>query len=146
MEYLEKRECEYDLKTSVDFYKQLLLGRGNNRDYLFLLEKAMYDIGHEDDLVIELANEVRKVLGIVGVGIPVEKKKSGSSRIPLKSHIQPLQLRPLPGDLRFEDFGFIADFETVRDIKENLCYLSYDYEREYQLGLRLPSLLRIILT
>lgn len=137
MEYLEKRECEYDLKTSVDFYKEgdtkqaaitgvivftstpdkesnkYYLGPapledmarqiatafgpcGNNRDYLFLLEKAMFDIGHEDDLVIELANEVRKVLGIMGVGIPVEKKKSGSSRIPLKSHIQPLQLRPLP--------------------------------------------------
>ncbi|XP_010548528.1 PREDICTED: gamma-glutamylcyclotransferase 2-2 [Tarenaya hassleriana] len=104
MEYLERRECEYDLKTYVDFYKEddplqaavtgvmvftstpdkvankFYLGPapledmarqiatavgpcGNNREYLFLLEKAMHDIGHEDDYVIELANEVRKVLG-----------------------------------------------------------------------------------
>ena len=35
---------------------------GNNRDYLFSMEKAMFDIGHEDDYVIRLANEVRKVL------------------------------------------------------------------------------------
>ncbi|KAG1364183.1 Gamma-glutamylcyclotransferase 2-1 [Cocos nucifera] len=103
MQYLERRECEYDQKTSVDFYKEednlkpavtgvlvftsipdkkinkYYLGPasldetarqiatasgpcGNNRDYLFLLEKAMFNIGHEDDYVIELANEVRKVL------------------------------------------------------------------------------------
>ncbi|KEH39746.1 cation transporter ChaC [Medicago truncatula] len=35
------------------------------RDCIFLLEKAMYDIGHEDDMVIELANEVRKVLSVL---------------------------------------------------------------------------------
>ncbi|TQE00585.1 hypothetical protein C1H46_013829 [Malus baccata] len=109
MEYLERRECEYDSKTLVDFYKegefsqsepfltgvivftstldkesnkcylgpapledmarQIATAFGpcvNNRDYLFLLEKAMFDIGHEEDHVIELANEVRKVLGITG--------------------------------------------------------------------------------
>ncbi|KAL5974209.1 Gamma-glutamylcyclotransferase 2-2 [Asimina triloba] len=104
MEYLERRECEYDLKESVDFYKEgereptvtgvlvftstmdketnkYYLGPapledmarqiaiasgpcGNNRDYLFSLEKAMLDIGHVDDSVVELAHAVRKVLMI----------------------------------------------------------------------------------
>ncbi|XP_057833682.1 gamma-glutamylcyclotransferase 2-2 [Cryptomeria japonica] len=103
LEYLERRECEYDIKTYVDFYQEadsetpLLSGVlvftstpdikykyflgpaplevmasqiakavgpcGNNRDYLFQLEKALYDIGHEDDEVIELSNEVRRILG-----------------------------------------------------------------------------------
>ncbi|KAL2236155.1 UNVERIFIED_CONTAM: Gamma-glutamylcyclotransferase 2-1 [Sesamum indicum] len=166
MAYLERRECEYDQKTLVDFFKvscalisllafltisvvvdnskaeregqgfstfaddmfvSLNLGRftstpdrisnkyylgpapledmarqiamafgpcGNNRDYLFLLEKAMFDIGHEDDYVIELANEVRKVLGVVG-GVRKEKKLSAPSDVPLKSFLSP-KLMPLP--------------------------------------------------
>ncbi|WCJ30559.1 Gamma-glutamylcyclotransferase 2-2 [Euphorbia peplus] len=137
MEYLERRECEYDEKTLVDFYKEgdnlqptltgvivftstadkvsnkYYLGPapleemasqiatangpcGNNRDYLFSLEKALFDIGYEDDMVIELANEVRKVLGIVGNGVCKEKKPA--SLIGLKSHMPALQLRvhPLP--------------------------------------------------
>ncbi|KAJ4848448.1 Gamma-glutamylcyclotransferase 2-2 [Turnera subulata] len=65
---------------------------GNNRDYLFLLEKAMFDIGHEDDMVIELANEVRKVLN----GVSKEKKLAVPTPIALKSRIPSLQLRPLP--------------------------------------------------
>ncbi|XVE97215.1 hypothetical protein REPUB_Repub03eG0001400 [Reevesia pubescens] len=75
---------------------------GNNRDYIFLLEKAMFDIGHEDDIVIELANEVRKVLGTLGKGISKEKKLVGSPLIPLKSQTQTqtqissIQLRLLP--------------------------------------------------
>ncbi|ERN05593.1 hypothetical protein AMTR_s00007p00269310 [Amborella trichopoda] len=103
LQYLERRECEYDLKVYTDFYREgedsptltgvmlfistpdeetnkYYLGPasvenmasqiaeatgpcGNNRDYLFHLEKALFDIGHEDSSVIELANEVRKVLG-----------------------------------------------------------------------------------
>lgn len=136
MEYLERRECEYDLKTLVDFYKEAdtvepfltgvivftstpdkisnkyYLGPapldemarqiatavgpcGNNKDYLFLLEKALFDIGHEDDMVIELAIEVRKVLEIVGVKVPKEKKLAGPLHISLKSNIPALQHRPL---------------------------------------------------
>lgn len=59
------------------------------------MEKALYDIGHEDDYIIELANEVRKVLGIVG-SFPKEKKLLGPSQIPLNSHISPVKIRPLP--------------------------------------------------
>ncbi|KAG8381980.1 hypothetical protein BUALT_Bualt05G0028900 [Buddleja alternifolia] len=135
MAYLERRECEYDEKTLVDFFKEgeseqphltgvivftstpdkisnkYYLGPapledmarqiatafgpcGNNRDYLFCLEKAMFDIGHEDDYVIELANEVRKVLGVVGCS-PKKKKLSGLSDAPLKSSLSPLKLAPL---------------------------------------------------
>ncbi|KAH9760003.1 gamma-glutamylcyclotransferase 2-2 [Citrus sinensis] len=133
--YLERRECEYDSKTLVDFYREgepsqpaltgvivftstpdkvsnkYYLGPapleemarqiatavgpcGNNRDYLFKLEKAMFDIGHEDDYIIELANEVRKELGTAEKGILKERKLVGSSsRMPLtKSHIPTLQL------------------------------------------------------
>lgn len=36
---------------------------GNNRDYVFKLEQAMNSIGHADQAVIMLANEVRKILG-----------------------------------------------------------------------------------
>ncbi|RWW63122.1 hypothetical protein BHE74_00029723 [Ensete ventricosum] len=48
-----------------DMARQIATARGpcgNNRDYLFRLERALFDIGHEDDMVIELADEVRKVL------------------------------------------------------------------------------------
>ncbi|XP_078161553.1 gamma-glutamylcyclotransferase 2-1-like [Carex rostrata] len=105
MQYLRRRECEYDNIALVDFYKEgetlkptvtgvqvfvstpdpvgnkYYLGPaplqemamqiatatgpcGNNRDYLFLLEKALSDIGHEDDYITQLAKEVRKNLQI----------------------------------------------------------------------------------
>jgi hypothetical protein len=51
--------------------------------------------GHEDEMVIELAKEVRKVLGITGNGIPTEKKITGTSPKALISHMPVLQLRPL---------------------------------------------------
>ncbi|CAF2036347.1 gamma-glutamylcyclotransferase 2-1 [Brassica rapa] len=59
---------------------------GNNREYLFKLEKAMHDIEHEDEYVIELANEVRKHLDL-----PKEVKallKPVVSRVSIKSHSQ----------------------------------------------------------
>ncbi|XP_054789011.1 gamma-glutamylcyclotransferase 2-1-like [Prosopis cineraria] len=130
MQYLERRECEYDQRSLVNFYKEgdsmnpaltgviaftstadkankYYLGPapledmarqiatasgpcGNNRDYLFRLEKAMYDIGHEDDLVIELANEVRKVLGVVGDVTPREGRLAHPSHVPIPV------LHPLP--------------------------------------------------
>ncbi|MCL7023011.1 hypothetical protein MKW94_030326 [Papaver nudicaule] len=143
MEYLERRECEYDLKTSVDFYREddphkpavtgvlvftstpckisnkYYLGPapledmarqiatatgpcGNNRDYLFKLEKALAEIGHEDDMVIELANEVRSVLA--RIERPKEKLSlstgiSDTSRISLKAAHLPSPLHLIGGPL-----------------------------------------------
>ncbi|AQK94321.1 Gamma-glutamylcyclotransferase 2-2 [Zea mays] len=121
MQYLERRECEYDQKISIDFYNEgdplkpamtgvlvfvstpdpignkYYLGpaplqdmarqiatangpTGYNRDYLFSMEKALASISHEDDSIIELANEVRKVLN------RTKKTKITGANASLKSH------------------------------------------------------------
>ncbi|XP_037452206.1 gamma-glutamylcyclotransferase 2-2-like [Triticum dicoccoides] len=131
MQYLERRECEYDQKISVDFYRdgnslepavtdvlvfvstpdpvgnKYYLGpaaledmakqiatasgpNGYNRDYLFSMEKALSNISHEDDSIIVLADEVRKVLSR-----STEKKVTGSD-IPLKSHTPVVHISALP--------------------------------------------------
>ncbi|XP_020578007.1 gamma-glutamylcyclotransferase 2-1-like [Phalaenopsis equestris] len=131
MRYLERRECEYDKKALVDFYKEgddfqpavtgvtlfistpdkivnrYYLGPasfeemartiatangpcGNNREYLFSLEKAMLHIGHKDDYVIELANEVRRVLR----GLK-DKKAVGTLFAAIKSKLPLIQVVPL---------------------------------------------------
>ncbi|KAG0482511.1 hypothetical protein HPP92_010595 [Vanilla planifolia] len=63
---------------------------GNNRDYLFLMEKALSDIGHEDDYVIKLANEVRKVL----YGLNDEKTIVAHDAV--KAKLPLVRLSPLP--------------------------------------------------
>lgn len=133
MQYLERRECEYDTKASVDFYKEgdvlipavtgvmvftstpdkesnkYYLGPapmeemarqistatgpcGNNMEYLFLLEKAMFDIGHQDEYVIDLANEVRRVLGRLK---DMKTVATAAAHISLKSHLPLMHLTPL---------------------------------------------------
>lgn len=79
----------------------------------------MFDIGHEDDYVIELANEVRKVLGTVGIGMPKEKKLLGpSSYIPLKPLSSPIKVRPLPEGVVMDSWGEEIIKETERKKKE----------------------------
>ncbi|KAJ3679454.1 hypothetical protein LUZ60_017465 [Juncus effusus] len=131
MEYLERRECEYDKKISVDFYEEggplrpvvtgvlvfvstpdtkinkYYLGPapldemarqiatasgpcGNNREYLFSLEKALFNIGHEENYVITLANEVRKVL----TKLKEKKNKINGAHLSVKSHLSLMQLPP----------------------------------------------------
>ncbi|CAN6251506.1 unnamed protein product [Urochloa humidicola] len=131
MQYLERRECEYDQKISVDFFKEgdslkpavtgvlvfvstpdpignkYYLGpaplqdmasqiatangpTGYNRDYLFSMEKALASISHEDDSIIELANEVRKVLN------RTKEVKITGSDVSLKSHVPLVHLSALP--------------------------------------------------
>ncbi|KAK4277059.1 hypothetical protein QN277_015114 [Acacia crassicarpa] len=135
MQYLERRECEYDQKTLVDFYKETdtlnpaltgvivftstpdksnkyYLGPaplcnmarqiaaacgpcGNNKDYIFLLEMALRDIGREDDMVIELANEVRKVIEDIE-NVITKDKLVGPEQLPYPHNPTPaLQLHSL---------------------------------------------------
>ncbi|KAH0459267.1 hypothetical protein IEQ34_012081 [Dendrobium chrysotoxum] len=138
MQYLEKRECEYDKKALVKFYKvtksshvlplvqslicgchlyrfistpDIIANRyylgpapleemarqiatangpcGNNRDYLFYLEKAMLQIGHEDEYVTELANEVRRVLGVL------KDNKAFDPHFPVKPKLSLIKTVPL---------------------------------------------------
>ncbi|XP_068637753.1 gamma-glutamylcyclotransferase 2-1-like [Aristolochia californica] len=132
MQYLERRECEYDHKALVDFYvegdilnpavtevivftstpdketNKYYLGPapldemarqistafgpcGNNRDYLFSLEKAMLDIGHVEEMVVQLANEVRRILS--AGARPIEKKAITGVHIPLLPDLPLMQMQ-----------------------------------------------------
>lgn len=42
--------------------------------------------------------------------------------------------------LRGYAFNHTADFETVRQIKEKLCYVAYDVEQEQRLALETTNL------
>uniref|UniRef100_K3YVU4 Uncharacterized protein n=1 Tax=Setaria italica TaxID=4555 RepID=K3YVU4_SETIT len=63
---------------------------GYNRDYLFSMEKALASIIHEDDSIIELANEVRKVLN------RTKEAKITGSDVSLQSHVPLVHLSALP--------------------------------------------------
>lgn len=52
--------------------------------------------GHEDDYVIELANEVRKVVLNLGLAMTKDKRLLGSSYMRLSSLVSPINLRMLP--------------------------------------------------
>lgn len=54
--------------------------------------------GHEDDMVIELANEVRNILGKVGKGVILKEKKKpvgSTTHLPFMSFISGVQVHPL---------------------------------------------------
>lgn len=72
-----------------EFTEKVLFRRGN-----FLLPHLLYT-GHEDDYVIELANEVRKVLGVIEIENTKEIISQSSSYISVKSLGFPISW-PLP--------------------------------------------------
>ncbi|XP_008781720.1 gamma-glutamylcyclotransferase 2-1 isoform X2 [Phoenix dactylifera] len=155
MKYLERRECEYDQKTSVDFYKEEDLLRpavtgvlvftstpdkkaskyylgpapleetarqiatahgpcGNNRDYLFLLEKALFNIGHQDDCVIELANEVRKIIGsLKGTGVVSYVRKDTPSFMRIHHWMGQWPLRDLCGRMNGKVWSALRSVQDV---------------------------------
>ncbi|TXG62383.1 hypothetical protein EZV62_013746 [Acer yangbiense] len=100
-------KCMSPITDHFNFYSATASGPGgNNREYLFKLEKALNDIGESSsfEVIIENYNihivmRKRRVLGIVEKDFVIkEKKLVGSSHIPLKTahNIMALKLhRPL---------------------------------------------------
>nr|XP_007161338.1 hypothetical protein PHAVU_001G060800g [Phaseolus vulgaris]ESW33332.1 hypothetical protein PHAVU_001G060800g [Phaseolus vulgaris] len=88
-------------------------------------------------LVIESGDGVTHVVPVVdGCSFPHITKRMNVAGRHITSYLVDLLSR------RGYALNRTADFETVREIKEKLCYISYDYKREYQLGLETTILVK----
>ncbi|OIV97781.1 hypothetical protein TanjilG_12538 [Lupinus angustifolius] len=172
MQYLERRECEYDQKTLVSFYNEedslnpVLTGVivftstadkankyylgpapvedmarqiatahgpfGNNRDYLLLLEKAMSDIGHEDDYVIVLANEVRKELGMVNVA-PKDKNLVAPAKLQHSTHVVKSLAKNLLRTFLLPSWCWVAVFLLVYELGQGMIEVANDLTERVEL-------------
>ncbi|KAL2951984.1 hypothetical protein AAZX31_19G085700 [Glycine max] len=88
-------------------------------------------------LVIDSGDGVTHVVPVVdGYSFPHLTKRMNVAGRHITSYLVDLLSR------RGYALNRTADFETVREIKEKLCYISYDYKREYQLGLETTILVK----
>ncbi|KAK1282514.1 Actin-related protein 2 [Acorus calamus] len=88
-------------------------------------------------LVIDSGDGVTHVVPVVdGYSFPHLTKRMNVAGRHITSYLVDLLLR------RGYSMNKTADFETARQIKEKLCYISYDYKREYQLGLETTILVK----
>ncbi|KAL1547395.1 Actin-related protein 2 [Salvia divinorum] len=91
---------------------------------------TLYAQGLLTGLVIDSGDGVTHVVPVVdGYSFPHLTKRMNVAGRHITSYLLDLLMR------RGYAMNRNADFETVRNIKEKLCYISYDYKREYQLGL-----------
>ncbi|KAK9061279.1 hypothetical protein SSX86_018459 [Deinandra increscens subsp. villosa] len=98
---------------------------------------TLYAQGLLTGLVIDSGDGVSHVVPVVdGYSFPHLTKRMNVAGRHITSYLVDLLLR------RGYAMNKSADFETVRDIKEKLCYISYDYKREYQLGLETTILVK----
>ncbi|CAL5370406.1 unnamed protein product [Camellia sinensis] len=98
---------------------------------------TLYAQGLLTGLVIDSGDGVTHVVPVVdGYSFPHLTKRMNVAGRHITSYLVDLLLR------RGYAMNRTADFETVRDIKEKLCYISYDYKREYQLGLETTILVK----
>ncbi|XP_042013898.1 actin-related protein 2-like isoform X2 [Salvia splendens] len=102
---------------------------------------TLYAQGLLTGLVIDSGDGVTHVVPVVdGYSFPHLTKRMNVAGRHITSYLLDLLMR------RGYAMNRNADFETVRNIKEKLCYISYDYKREYQLGLDTTILVKIILS
>uniref|UniRef100_A0A0D9X785 Actin-related protein 2 n=1 Tax=Leersia perrieri TaxID=77586 RepID=A0A0D9X785_9ORYZ len=98
---------------------------------------SLYAQGLLTGLVIDSGDGVTHVVPVVdGFSYPHITKRMNVAGRHITSYLVDLLSR------RGYAMNKSADFETVREIKEKLCYLSYDYKREYQLGLETTILVK----
>ncbi|CAN6572461.1 unnamed protein product [Malus baccata var. baccata] len=98
---------------------------------------TLYAQGLLTGLVIDSGDGVTHVVPVVdGYSFPHLTKRMNVAGRHITSYLVDLLSR------RGYSMNRTADFETVREIKEKLCYISYDYKREYQLGLETTILVK----
>ncbi|KAH9791859.1 actin-related protein 2 [Citrus sinensis] len=98
---------------------------------------TLYAQGLLTGLVIDSGDGVTHVVPVVdGYSFPHLTKRMNVAGRHITSYLVDLLSR------RGYSMNRTADFETVRQIKEKLCYISYDYKREYQLGLETTILVK----
>ncbi|KAG4938328.1 hypothetical protein JHK86_044469 [Glycine max] len=98
---------------------------------------TLYAQGLLTGLVIDSGDGVTHVVPVVdGYSFPHLTKRMNVAGRHITSYLVDLLSR------RGYALNRNADFETVREIKEKLCYISYDYKREYQLGLETTILVK----
>ncbi|XLR69531.1 hypothetical protein HN51_016629 [Arachis hypogaea] len=98
---------------------------------------TLYAQGLLTGLVIDSGDGVTHVVPVVdGYSFPHLTKRMNVAGRHITSYLVDLLSR------RGYALNRTADFETVREIKEKLCYISYDYKREYQLGLETTILVK----
>ncbi|ESW33573.2 hypothetical protein PHAVU_001G086466 [Phaseolus vulgaris] len=98
---------------------------------------TLYAQGLLTGLVIESGDGVIHVVPIVdGCPYPHINKQMNIAGRHITSYLVDLLSR------RGYALDRTTDFETVREIKEKLCYLSYNYKREYQLGIETTILVK----
>ncbi|KAH0973422.1 hypothetical protein GBA52_025578 [Prunus armeniaca] len=98
---------------------------------------TLYAQGLLTGLVIDSGDGVTHVVPVVdGYSFPHLTKRMNVAGRHITSYLVDLLSR------RGYAMNRTADFETVREIKEKLCYISFDYKREYQLGLETTILVK----
>ncbi|XP_022939518.1 actin-related protein 2-like isoform X2 [Cucurbita pepo subsp. pepo] len=98
---------------------------------------TLYAQGLLTGLVIDSGDGVTHVVPVVdGYSFPHLTKRMNIAGRHITSYLVDLLSR------RGYSMNRSADFEAVREIKEKLCYISYDYKREYQLGLETTILVK----
>ncbi|KAJ7536019.1 hypothetical protein O6H91_12G054000 [Diphasiastrum complanatum] len=98
---------------------------------------TLYAQGLLTGLVVDSGDGVTHIVPVVdGFSFPHVTKRMNIAGRQITSYLVDLLLR------RGYAFNRSADFETVREIKEQLCYVSFDYKRETQLALETTILVK----